>query len=99
MKLYQLEFPKICDYCFNAYRKVITFSSKCNLSTSHLTPERSVDDSSRLNAGTKLEGFPAEPLTSFAIVSANVKYPGLHGQGTSSQMTQVSTFLLSKSFF
>ncbi|XP_056602837.1 uncharacterized protein wu:fi75a02 isoform X3 [Triplophysa dalaica] len=73
-------------------RKVISFSSKCHLSTSHLTPERSVDDSSRLNTGTKLEGFPAEPPTSFAIVSANVKYPGLHSQGTSSQMTQMDLY-------
>ncbi|XP_057182708.1 uncharacterized protein wu:fi75a02 isoform X2 [Triplophysa rosa] len=73
-------------------RKVISFSSKCHLSTSHLTPERIVDDPSQHSTGTKLEESLAEPLTSFAIVSANVKYPGLHSQGKSGPMNQMDLY-------
>lgn len=73
-------------------RKVISFSSKCHLSTSHLTPERSVDNPSRHGTSPKLEGSPTESLPSFAIVSANVKYPGLHSQGTSRPLNQVDLY-------
>nr|XP_055056428.1 uncharacterized protein wu:fi75a02 isoform X2 [Misgurnus anguillicaudatus] len=74
-------------------RKAISFSSVGHLSKKHLTPEKSMDYPSRHGISPKhLEGSPAESLPSFAVVSANVKFPGLHSQGASREMEQVDVF-------
>lgn len=76
-------------------RKAISSSSVCHLSKIRLTPERSLDHPSRLNISPKsvrLDGSPTESVPSFAIVSANVKYPGLHSRGASRDMKQVGLY-------
>ncbi|KAK2911530.1 hypothetical protein Q8A67_003663 [Cirrhinus molitorella] len=77
-------------------RKAISSSSVCqNLSKIRLTPERSLDHSSRHSISPKsvrLDGSPTESVPSFAIASANVKYPGLHNRGASTEMNQVELY-------
>ncbi|XP_051552032.1 uncharacterized protein LOC127439838 isoform X2 [Myxocyprinus asiaticus] len=70
-------------------------SSTFHLSKIRLTPERSLDHSPRHSISPKslrLDGSPTESVPSFAIVSANVKYPGLHGRGASREMNQVGLY-------
>lgn len=81
---------------FIVCRKAISSSSVCHLSKIRLTPERSLDHPSRHNISPKsvrLDGSPTESVPSFAIVSANVKYPGLHTRGASREMKQVLYYL------
>ncbi|XP_051970732.1 uncharacterized protein LOC127634977 isoform X2 [Xyrauchen texanus] len=70
-------------------------SSTFHLSKIRLTPERSLDHSPRHSISPKslrLDGSPTESAPSFAFVSANVKYPGLHGRGASREMNQVGLY-------
>ncbi|XP_067262794.1 serine-rich adhesin for platelets isoform X2 [Chanodichthys erythropterus] len=79
----------------NDHQKAISSSSVCHLSKIRLTPERSLDHPSRHNISPKsvrLDGSPTESVPSFAIVSANVKYPGLHSRGASREMKQVGLY-------
>ncbi|XP_065140241.1 uncharacterized protein [Paramisgurnus dabryanus] len=77
----------------NDHQKAISFASVGHLSKKHLTPEKIMDYPSRHGISPKhLEGSPAESLPSFAVVSANVKFPGLHSQGASREMEQVDLF-------
>ncbi|XP_067293934.1 uncharacterized protein wu:fi75a02 [Pseudorasbora parva] len=76
-------------------RKAISSLSMCHLSKIRLTPERSLDHPSRHNISPKsvrLDGSPTESVPSFAIVSANVKYPGLHSRGAFREMKQVGLY-------
>ncbi|XP_077062566.1 uncharacterized protein LOC143714940 isoform X1 [Siphateles boraxobius] len=76
-------------------RKAISSSSVCHLSKIRLTPERSLDHPSWHNISPKsvrLDGSATESLPSFAIVSANVKYPGLHSRGASREIKQVGLY-------
>ncbi|XP_050965158.1 uncharacterized protein wu:fi75a02 isoform X2 [Labeo rohita] len=76
-------------------RKAISSSSVCHLSKIRLTPERSLDHPSRHSISPKavrLDGSPTESVPSFAIASANVKYPGLHNRGASTEMNQVKLY-------
>ncbi|TRY81407.1 hypothetical protein DNTS_032841 [Danionella cerebrum] len=77
-------------------RKVVSFSSACHLSKIRLTPERSLDRPSRHSISPKsprLDGCPSESRPSFAIVSANVKYPGLR-RGPTRELNQKKEFSL-----
>ncbi|XP_051529793.1 uncharacterized protein LOC127426790 isoform X2 [Myxocyprinus asiaticus] len=70
-------------------------SSTCHLPKIRLTPERSLDHPARHSMSPKslrLDGSPTESVPSFAIASANVKYPGLHGRGASREMNQVGLY-------
>ncbi|XP_051751768.1 uncharacterized protein wu:fi75a02 isoform X2 [Ctenopharyngodon idella] len=79
----------------NDHQKAISSSPVCHLSKIRLTPERCLDHPSRHNISPKsvrLDGSPTESVPSFAIVSANVKYPGLHSRGASREMKQVGLY-------
>ncbi|XP_077062567.1 uncharacterized protein LOC143714940 isoform X2 [Siphateles boraxobius] len=79
----------------NDHQKAISSSSVCHLSKIRLTPERSLDHPSWHNISPKsvrLDGSATESLPSFAIVSANVKYPGLHSRGASREIKQVGLY-------
>jgi len=82
---------------FTVCRKAISSSSVCHLSKIRLTPERSLDHPSWHNISPKsivrLDGSSTESVPSFAIVSANVKYPGLHSRGASREIKQVLYYL------
>lgn len=67
----------------------------CLLSKIHLTPERILDHPSRHSISPKsarLDVSSTESVPTFAIVSANVKYPGLHNRGVSREMNQVELY-------
>ncbi|XP_043095267.1 uncharacterized protein wu:fi75a02 isoform X2 [Puntigrus tetrazona] len=75
----------------NDHQKATSSLPVCHLSKNRLTPERSSDHPSRHSIGPKslrLDGSPTESVPSFAIASANVKYPGLHNRGSSTEMNQ-----------
>ncbi|XP_030623696.1 uncharacterized protein LOC115806977 [Chanos chanos] len=72
-------------------RKSVPSSSPQRHSKVRLLPEKSLEHLSRHGSSPKplrLESSPAEPLNSFALASANVKYPGLHSRGTSREVIQ-----------
>ncbi|XP_058632801.1 uncharacterized protein wu:fi75a02 isoform X2 [Onychostoma macrolepis] len=80
----------------NDHQKATSSLSVCHVSKHRLTPERSLDHPSRHSISPKsvrLDGSPTESVgKSFAIASANVKYPGLHNRGTSTEMNQVELY-------
>ncbi|XP_073697316.1 uncharacterized protein [Garra rufa] len=79
----------------NDHQKAISSSSVCHLSKIRLTPERSLDHTSRHSISPKsvrLDGPPTESVPSFVIASANVKYPGLHNRGASTEINQVELY-------
>ncbi len=84
---------------FTVCRKAPSALSVCHLSKNCLTPERSLDHHSRHSISPKsvrLDGSPTESVgKSFAITSANVKYPALHNRGTSREMNQVLQYFIS----
>ncbi|XP_059405847.1 uncharacterized protein wu:fi75a02 [Carassius carassius] len=76
-------------------RKATSSLSVCQLSKNRLTPERSLDHPSRHSISPKsarMDGSPTESVPSYAIASANVKYPGLHNRGTSTEINQVELY-------
>ncbi|XP_016151406.1 uncharacterized protein [Sinocyclocheilus grahami] len=76
-------------------RKATSSSSVCHLSKISFTPERSLDHSSRHTISPKsvrLDESATESVPSFAIASANVKYPGLHSRVASTEMNQVELY-------
>ncbi|XP_016107958.1 uncharacterized protein [Sinocyclocheilus grahami] len=76
-------------------RKATSSLSVCHLSKNRLAPERSLDHPSRHSISPKsvrLDGSPTESVPSYAIASANVKYPGLHNRGTSTEINQVELY-------
>uniref|UniRef100_A0A8C1YFX0 Tantalus-like domain-containing protein n=1 Tax=Cyprinus carpio TaxID=7962 RepID=A0A8C1YFX0_CYPCA len=76
-------------------RKATSSLSVCHLSKNRLAPERSLDHPSRHSISPKaarMDGSPTESVPSYAIASANVKYPGLHNRGTSTEMKQVELY-------
>lgn len=86
-----LVFSKILA-SFTACRKATSSSSVCHLSKISFTSERSLDHSSRHSISPKsvrLDESANESVSSFAIASANVKYPGLHSRAASTEMNQV----------
>uniref|UniRef100_A0A8C0YE01 Tantalus-like domain-containing protein n=1 Tax=Cyprinus carpio carpio TaxID=630221 RepID=A0A8C0YE01_CYPCA len=76
-------------------RKATSSSSVCHLSKISFTSERSLDHSSRHSISPKsvrLDESANESVSSFAIASANVKYPGLHSRAASTEMNQVELY-------
>ncbi|XP_072528969.1 uncharacterized protein [Salminus brasiliensis] len=58
----------------------------------HLTSERSSAHAAQHSSSPKLERSPTEPVQSFAIIGANVKYPCLHSWGSSRETNQVGLY-------
>ncbi|XP_022523586.2 uncharacterized protein wu:fi75a02 isoform X1 [Astyanax mexicanus] len=58
----------------------------------HLTSERSSAHTAQQSPSPKLDRSPTEPVQSFALIGANVKYPCRHSWGSSRESSQVGLY-------